>query len=59
MTGDYFGYIFSAYALSALVLSALGLWLVVDSRQVSKRLALQERALVPRRRRNVAEKPAE
>ncbi len=42
MTGDYFGYIAAAYGISALVLAALCLFVMLDARSAARRLEALE-----------------
>ncbi|ALN71682.1 MULTISPECIES: heme exporter protein CcmD [unclassified Aureimonas] len=38
MQASYFGFIAAAYAMAALALGGLGLWIFLDARQVARRL---------------------
>jgi heme exporter protein D len=54
MSGAYAGYILSAYAVSALVLVALGAWTFWDARDADRRLKAMEARRPGRSRRDAA-----
>lgn len=55
MQNDYFGFIASAYGISALLLVGLALWIVLDARAQRRALAALEDKGV--RRRSAAVRP--
>ena len=52
MQNDYFGFIASAYLISALLLAGLALWIVLDARAQRRAIAALEEKGVRRRSSN-------